>query len=128
MKNFFSFSYWLNLRPNPIEPTAQKFFLSFVIILLVLTVVFFVLKLKNRSFYNRIWRKLNTFFLTNFIVGLLFLFFAYEMIPFLSSRFWLLLWLMSDLVWLYFIIRLLMGVPKIRKAIAKEKEFKKYLP
>jgi hypothetical protein len=128
MKNLFSISYWLNLRPNSFEPTAQRYFIIIVVLLLILTIVFSILKSKNRSFYNKIWRKLNTFFLTNFVIGLLFLFFYYEMIPFLSSRFWLILWTIGDLVWLFFIIKILVEIPKIREAIAKEKEFKKYIP
>jgi hypothetical protein len=128
MNNIFSISYWLNMRPNVIEASVQKYFIAFVILLLMLTILFSVLKAKNKSLYNKIWRKLNTFFLTNFIIGLLFLFFAYEMIPFLSSRFWLILWFLCDTVWLFFIIKVLMDIPKIREAIAKEREFKKYIP
>ena len=69
-----------------------------------------------------------TFFLTNAGLGLLLIFFNYEMVPFLSARFWLLLWAVSMLVWIFFIYRIVIKIPEKRERLEKEKEFKRYIP
>lgn len=78
--------------------------------------------------YSSFWSGLYTFFLTNTIIGLLLTFFNYEMVPFLSARFWFLLWVISMLVWLYFIYRVAAKIPAKRAQMEKEKEFRKYIP
>jgi hypothetical protein len=78
--------------------------------------------------YRRVGDSVRAFFLTNAVIGLLILFFIYELTPFLSSRFWILLWGLGDLVWLYFIGRRIISIPKQKAMIEKEKEFKKYIP
>jgi phosphoglycerol transferase MdoB-like AlkP superfamily enzyme len=128
MKNFFDYHYWFNLRPTSLAGGMQKYFLILVVLFLVFTLLLAFLKSKNKNLYSRILRKLYTFFLTNFIIGLLLLFFTYEMVPFLSSRFWFLLWAAGIILWLYFILKEFVKVPKIKEELAKEKEFKKYIP
>lgn len=71
---------------------------------------------------------MNTFFFSNFIIGLFMLFFSYEMIPFLSTRVLYLLWLVMMLVWLGFILRDLAKIPKLIEEKKKEHEYKKYIP
>jgi hypothetical protein len=126
--NFLNYKYWLNLRPESLEGGAQKYFTILVILFFVLTLVFSFLKSRNKNLYSRVLRKLYTFFLTNFIIGLLLLFFTYETVPFLSSRFWFLLWAAGIIFWLYFIVKEVVRVPKIKQELEKEKEFKKYIP
>ena len=62
------------------------------------------------------------------MIGLLLTFFNYEMVPFLSARFWLLLWAAGMVVWLAFIIGLVVKIPQRKVLLEKEKEFKKYVP
>ena len=128
MHNFFSLKYWFDLRPEALANTGQRYFLSFIIVLLGLTITSGILKAKQKSLYNKIWKKFNSFFLTNFIISLLLLFFTYEMVPFLSARFWFLLWGLSILVWIFFIGKEFIKIPKIKQEIEKEKEYKKYIP
>ena len=64
----------------------------------------------------------------NFFVGLILLFFSHELIPFLSARFWFLLWGLGIAVWLVFIFKALVAIPKKKKQIEKEREYKKYIP
>jgi amino acid transporter len=128
MTNLLNYKYWLNLRPDSLAGSVQKYFIILVVLFLFFTLVFAFLKSKNKNLYSRVLRKLYTFFLTNFIVSLFLLFFTYEMVPFLSSRFWFLLWAAGIIFWLYFIIKEFINIPKIKQELEKEKEFKKYIP
>jgi hypothetical protein len=126
--NFLNYKYWLNMRPTSLAGGAQKYFIILVVLLFILTIIFSFLKARNKNLYSRLLRKLYTFFLSNFIIGLFLLFFTYEMVPFLSSRFWFLLWGAGIIFWLYFIVKEFIRVPKIKQELEKEKEFKKYIP
>ena len=129
MSQIFQFNYWFNLRPGNLTPGAQTGFFVFLIILAVLIFVFFLFKSRyKKSSYFRIWRNLYSFCLSNLIIGLFLLLFTYELVPFLSARFWFLLWGLGMAVWLFFIGRFLVLIPKIKQKIATEKEYQKYIP
>lgn len=127
MKNLLTLNYWFSLRPEALQPLAQKLFLALLVLILLAGVAFFFLK-RRSSLYRGLFRRLYNFGLTNFLIGLFLLFFNYEAVPFFSARFWLGLWLIGMLVWLIFIFRQLRAIPEKKKQIAKEKEIKKYLP
>jgi len=78
--------------------------------------------------YAALWSNFYYLFLTNAVVGLILAFFNYEMVPFLSARFWFLLWGAGLVVWLIFIGKIITKIPQKRAQLEKEKEFKKYLP
>ena len=89
---------------------------------------FFIFNQAQKSIYNRILRKLSNFCLGNVVIGLIILFFSYEMVPLLSSRFWFLIWGIEMAVWLFFIFRITREIPKKKEEMEKDKEFKKYIP
>ena len=129
MKYFFTIAYWFNLRPESLTVQGLRNFFVFIIILAIFTSIFAILKSRyKRGLFSRIWKKLYFFNLANLVIGIFLLFFVYESIPFLSARFWLLAWWLSMIVWIFFIIKELMKIPKIREELEKEKEFKKYIP
>ena len=68
------------------------------------------------------------FFTVNAVVGLMLLFFTYELVPILSARFFFLFWLIEMIIWLASIWKVYKKVPEIKKAKEEEKEFKKYIP
>ncbi len=76
----------------------------------------------------KFWRGLYYFSFSNAFVGVVFLFFNYEQVPFLSARFWFLGWGMLMAVWLAFIFKLLVGIPAEKKRLAAAKEYRKYIP
>jgi len=127
MGNLLTFNYWVNLRPGNFTPIFQKYFIILISIFLLFYIISLLLKSKNKNFYI-IWKKLSTLFITNFIIGLLLLFFNYEMVPFLSSRFWFLIWATTLIVWFYFIAKEFIKIPNIKQQLEKDKEFKKYIP
>ena len=90
--------------------------------------MFKILKNRKRNLYNKIWNKLHFFSFTNLIIGLVLLFFGYETLPFLSMRFFVLLWGIGMIVWLMFIFKIFNEIPRIKEKMAKEDQYKKYLP
>lgn len=127
MKNLLTLNYWFNLRPENLIPLAQNLFVTFIIFLAVLALVIALIKRKGgiyRGFLNRLY----TLALTNALVGLLLLFFNYELVPFFSARFWLGIWIIIMIVWLVAILKNLKSIPAKKKQLDEERARKKYLP
>jgi len=128
MGNFLSLGFWLNLRPGSLEPIYQKYFIGFILFLFIITFVFWLAKFRKKNLYTAFRKKLYSFSLINAFIGLVLLFFNYELIPFLSARFWFLLWAAGIIVWLFFIFKILAIIPKQKKLLKEEREYKKYIP
>ncbi len=126
--NLLTMSYWTNLRPEALSPLGLKVFVILLGGFAVLAFLIKILKGNKRGLYYKIWQNLLSFFLTNFFIGLVLLFFSYESIPFLAARIWLLVWLLSMLAWLGFIIKFLLKIPNIKQEKSKEREYNKYIP
>lgn len=129
MGNFLTLNFWFNLRPGVFTGFSLKVILGFIFLLIILAMMAGLGKQRwAKSLYAGLWHSLYHFFLTNAIIGLILTFFNYEMVPFLSARFWLLLWGVSLVIWLFFIYRIIIKIPQKKARLEKEKEFKKYLP
>ena len=129
MEKLFSPSFWFNVRPGALSQGITEIFTIGVVALIALTLIFTLIKTRTKkSIYHKLAKSFHTFFLTNAIIGAFLLFFNYELIPFLSSRFLLLLWGIGIIVWLVFILKIFIAIPKRKKELAQEKEFKKYIP
>lgn len=129
MGNFLTWNFWFSVRPGAFIGFSLKIVLGFIFLLIILSIVSGVIKKRRfKSLYSSFWGGLYAFFLTNVIIGLLLTFFNYEMVPFLSARFWFLFWAISMLVWLFFISKIIIKIPVKRAQLEKEKEFKKYIP
>jgi len=129
MSNLLTWRFWFDLRPGILTPVPQKIFLIFVITLIFFTIIFGVVKkIKSKGLYSKQWKGLHSFSLINSVIGLLLMFFNYEAVPFLTSRFWYLLWFIGLIVWLFYIIKAAAGIPEKKQQLEKEKEFKKYIP
>jgi len=128
MGNLLSLKFWFNLRPGALLPIYQKTFVIFVLALIIFFLFCRLLTGRKRGLYTSFWRRLQSFSLANAFIGLILLFFSYELIPFLSSRFWLLLWAALMLSWLVFVAKSLLAIPEKKKKLEEEKEYKKYIP
>ena len=129
MGNFLTLNYWFNIRPVAFIGSSLKVILGFIFLSIVLAVIAGIGKKRwSRSLYTAFWQSLYYFFLTNAIIGLVLTFFNYEMVPFLSARFWFLLWVVSMVTWVVFIYRTVVKIPQKKARLEKEKEFKKYIP
>ncbi|MEK7557748.1 MAG: hypothetical protein AAB530_00885 [Patescibacteria group bacterium] len=129
MRNLLTLKFWFNLRPDVLTPLAQKIFLAMIIVLILFTIIFGYMKiLKKKGLYSKMWDQLYYFSFINCVIGLILMFLNYEMVPFLTARFWYLLWFVVLVVWLFCIIKNAMKIPKKRQQLEKEREFNKYIP
>ncbi|MCD4762380.1 hypothetical protein K8R32_05505 [bacterium] len=119
--------FWFNWRPAEMGAGTFKMFVGFLLILVISMVLFAILK-KQKSVYGVIWRKLNLFSLSNLLIGAVLMFFSYELLPVLSARIWLLVWAIGMIVWLVFISRTMIKIPRLRAKKKEEAEFNKYIP
>jgi amino acid transporter len=127
MTNLLTWSFWLTLSPESLTPLAQKIFIGFLIFLAASAILVALIK-RRGSIYRGFFKKLYGFLLGNAVIGLIFFFFNYEMVPFFSARFWLAIWALVMIVWLFFIIKKLKVIPRQKKEQTKNEELKKYLP
>jgi LPXTG-motif cell wall-anchored protein len=122
-----SSQFWLEPQPTILTAPSRTSLLVFIGALLLLSIASFILK-RRKGFYRQLWGKLVNFSLTNTMIGAVLFFFNHEQIPFLSARFWYLLWGAGLVVWAVFIIRYSKKLPEKRKELIREAEYKKYLP
>jgi len=74
-------------------------------------------------------RQLFYLFVAMGILGFVYLFFAWQKITLLAGRFWLLIWLVTVIIWLGVIGRyMFFKAPKIRNEIEEKRKFEKYVP
>jgi amino acid transporter len=128
MTNLLSLSYWFDMRPSGLHLSGILFFLLLILTFISIIFLFNIAKKRENNVYFKIWNGLNSFAITNLVVALFLLFFEYEEVYIFSARFWLLLWGVSTLFWLIFILRDYKKIPEIKKAYAKKEEFKRYIP
>jgi len=129
MDILLDYHFWLNIAPGSLPHPVFRFLL--ILALFFLFVYLFFNIYKNRvakTAYQKIWLRLKSFFLVNSIILLVLLFFSYEVIPYLSVRILYLILLLTSVVWLFFILKQAMIIPKIKEEIKKEQEFRKYIP
>ena len=127
MTNLLTWRFWFTLRPETLTPFAQKWFFGLLIIFALLAIMLALVKRKS-SVYRGFFKRFYDFCIWNAIIGLILLFFNYEMVPFFAARFWLALWFIIMIVWLIFILKKLKKIPLQKKQKAQEQELKKYLP
>ena len=128
MNNLLSLSYLFNMRPGSLHFSGMMVFLVSILVFIAIIFLFTIVKKRKNNIYFKVWRGLNSFAITNLIIALFLLFFEYEEVYIFSARFWLLLWIISMLAWIVFIIRDYRKIPEIKKEHAKNQEFKKYIP
>lgn len=127
MQNLLTIKYWFSVNPGPLVTLGFQALLALVIFFFILGLVVFFFK-KKKSLYRGVFNSLYDLAIANFFIGLLFIFFHYENIPFFTARFWLLIWMAGLLTWIVFIVKKLRLIPERRKELILEQEKKKYLP
>jgi hypothetical protein len=127
MNNLLSAQFWFNTSPVPLIPQTANLLLGLLGLLVVLAIISYVLRSK-KGFYSRFWSKLGNFFLSNSLIGGALWFINTELVPFLSARFWFLLWIAGMMVWLAFIINFAKSLPNKKKEFEEKKKFQKYIP
>lgn len=127
LNNLFSSSYWFELMPGPLGQSGKIFFLVLLLVFLIGAIAAAIGKKRTRL-YKRTLIRAYDFFAGNFVLAIIFFFFRYETLPFLSGRFWLAAWFLLIIGWFYFIIKDLKGLPEKRKEAELRKMKEKYIP
>ncbi len=127
MMNLVTWQFWFTLSPGSLTPFAQKSFVGLLIFFVFLAALLFMAK-RRSGLYRGFFKRLYTFSLVNALIGLILLFFDYELVPFFSARFWLALWGLVMLVWFVLILKKLSRIPAQKKLKEQDAELKKYLP
>jgi hypothetical protein len=127
MEQYLNYKYWINWYPGAFSSQGLYAFLFFLLILLLATIVFSILK-NRKTIYRPIFSRLKVFSFSNLIIGMFLVFFTYQLLPILSARLWDLVWVLSMLVWAGFIVRSLLKIPELRESRRKEQAYRKYIP
>jgi len=128
MEHFFTLTFWFDLRPGHLTSFYQNILTGLISFLIVFGIISFLTKRNKKSIYFKVWDRLFTFCATNLFIGLILWFTSYELVPFFSSRFWYLFWIIGMATWIVFIIRHLKTIPEQKKKITESQKYNKYLP
>lgn len=129
-KRLLDLNFWFALRPN--APTGRMV-LAAVAVFAVFLVLAFVLKIvarikKQNPLLVKLLKKISKMFSTMALVGFVILFFSYEQIFLLGSRFWFLLWSAGLVAWIVVIVLYAVRkMPKEKNDMEKKNKFLKYL-
>lgn len=126
-KNLLSLSYWFELIPGPLGNSGKNAFIALILLFLLASVLTILLK-KKGSIYKKTLIRLYNFSISNFVIALVLLFLRYEVVPFLSARFWLGIWFISSIIWLYYISLPIKDLRERKDEEKKKQELKKYIP
>lgn len=123
-------NFWFAFRP--VAPSDRT-----VIILAVFFAIFLALAIvcgvsakakKQNPPLVKLLRKLKKMFSTMGLIGFIVLFFSYEQIYLLGSRFWFLFWFIGLIVWVIFIVLYaIRKMPKEKDELEKKQKYLKYL-
>lgn len=127
---FFQPAYLFEYRPFTTNSTIKImaiFFIAFIIFGIALKIYQRTKKLEK--YQEKLLEKFISFFSVLGFLGLIITWTRYERVLLFSSRYWLIVWLITLLIWLYPIIKYWVKVvPEARKHTEEKKLFQKYLP
>lgn len=99
--------YWLGPGPGDLSQPFLTFFTVFFCFFVFLKIL---LRFMGRQYVSglhkaqrRVLYKIENLLLTMGLLGLLWTFFRFELVPYFSARYWLVLWLVGFVVWSYLI-------------------------
>lgn len=100
-------SYWLNPGPGELSGAYLYFFITLFGVFVFFKILF---RYMGRQYVQglhkaqqKVLYRVETFCLTLGVSGLIWVFLRYELVPFFSARFWLIVWLIVLVMWGYVI-------------------------
>ena len=127
-----SLPFWLDVNPGELSPLFEKFFLG---VTFSAYLIYFLSKLwqkrliaKRQFIVAKLWQKI-AFFVGTMAVSFSFIFFfRYEAIPVLGGRFWVLIWGITGIICLVYLLKFYFQVlPKQLKELQEKQRLAKYL-
>ena len=129
--SILTLTFWFDRAPQQEPVTLKLYFILFLAAVIVGAIVRLVTRRQAQDkFGKEIGRRVAVMLVVMGVLGVLYWFAAWQHVPFLSSRFWLLLWDLGFLYWIIASIRYgVKVVPKERarlhQATTNRKYFKK---
>jgi|SRR3989344_944964 len=129
LQYFFNLRHLFSLRPQAMQPRALLILAIIFGVVVAVGLAATILKKKQRGLAVVGFNRLSTAGLTMGIAGFCYLFFAWQGVALLASRFWLLIWVVVAVVWAALIIYyFVITIPKRVQENLKKKQFEKYIP
>jgi len=130
IKPLLTLSFWFKSVGEPFLPVFYYALLAlFTLLFIAGSLSGIIFKKKKEDFILRFSVKyLKNWFLWAGITGYLWIFFTYERAVFLSSRFWIVIWLIGFGVWLFFIVKKIKNLPQKERELKQKAQFDKYIP
>ncbi len=127
--NLFHLDYWF-YQPFIARGSALWLLVGGFLLLIVTGLIFkIVSQYQNDKPRKLVLKKFGSLGITMGFLGLIWMFFRQENIPFLAWRFWLLLWAVAFAFWFYRLARYsLKRIPEIKAEEEKRAVMEKYLP
>ena len=130
-KQLFEFQYWFTPNPGVLsDPTTIAAAIFFGLFIAARVALAFSPKFSPATLDRPgtlLTGKVTTYLVTMGIVGYLLLFFAYQMVAFLSMRFLFLVWALGAVLWAYWIWHFAaIDVVRMRGDIQKKEQLGKY--
>ncbi len=129
----FDLIFWFDMAPTGLHLRTAIVFASFFIMLLLFKFVGKLVYMRYKKELlgpeKRMIRMIESFLLTMGFAGLAWTFFAFEGLPVVAARFWMLVWALSAVLLLYVIAYyILVDMPNELKSLQHKERFEKYLP
>ncbi len=130
MNNYLDISYWFALYPSAWDLSGRIFIITALACFLLGLVIKIILFFKNnKGVIRKTLNKLSNFLLTLSLLGVFYWFMRQQLVPFFSSRFWLLIILLTAITWLVFIVLYFIRRSKEEKInLERTALYGKYLP
>ena len=131
MNEFFSLGYWFTMSPPEVGGLLGNVVFALFIIVLVLGIVGRIVSdRKQEDRYKRdIGNRIASLLVTMGILGLILYFFSFEGIQLFGARFWYPVWVVTVIVWAFYIFRYVKrDIPQHKAQAEARREQGKYLP
>lgn len=117
--SFFTLDYWFTSR----SLFGMNFWILgtfFFLLFLAGIIIDILLKTRVLAKYRGFYRQKSSLLWTMGIMGMIWMFFFYQGIYFLSARVWLIVWFIIVLIWSYFIFKYWHRIRKKYREVAKK--------
>ena len=126
LEKLFDLSYLFNRFPQAGFSWPLRIALLVLFIGSIILAIYAEKKINEKGLSKKLWQKIQVWGWTNGLVGLLFVFFREVRTLYLSSRGWLLIFIIIMIIWMAFIIKFAKTkIPNKEEQARKEKEFDK---
>lgn len=131
MNKYLDITYWFELYPSVWGRTGNIFLIISLTVLFVsfLLKVYFIYKNNNKGVVKKTLTKLSNCLLTLSVLAVIYWFMRQQLVPFFSSRFWLLIIFLTAFIWLAFIVKYFVRKRKEEKInLERTAIYGQYLP